>query len=137
MDYANISSAFRERLRSVVGAGARITFENTPAVNQQRPYYKAVLLPGEDATPTFGTLGVQRANGVFQVSVVTDAGTGEAQAAQLVDALLNGFRRGLTFAAGTNKIVVEKSWRSPALPGVDTYTIPVSIRYWCDISPAT
>lgn len=132
MNTAEIDKAFRIKVRQVLGSGARIVFENDVATNVVKPYFKAFHLPAETQTPTFGTGGIQRAVGIYQISVITDAGVGSAEAATYVDQLLNSFTRGLTLSSGGVIITVEKSWRSPAVPSVDSYMIPVSVRYWSD-----
>jgi len=134
MNYADIAAAFRDQIRTAVGPSATVVFENTPPVTPPRPYYKAFLLPGENETPTFGTDKRVRAVGIYQVNVVVDAGVGDGLAASLADEIMSAFYRGLTFVAGAAIITIEKSWRSAGIPSGDHYSIPVSVRYWADLT---
>ncbi|WP_318378819.1 DUF4128 domain-containing protein [Enterobacter sp.] len=107
------------------------------------PYGRVYILPAQTIGQDFaGQLRTYQ--GVFQVNIVTPAGTGVSKARSFADAVAGGFPEGLPLVDGDLTVYIngppqvrqpiqDRPTSAPnGSSGSITYTIPVSMQYRAD-----
>jgi hypothetical protein len=132
-----IRSLFEGRLKTWATArvpALPIAYEDvdfTPPVDGS-PYLQAFLLP---ATPDSQDLEGKHTSyrGVFQVSIVTKAGTGRGTAEGIADEIAALFPNNLALTKTTFTVYVRSPMATAsAQPGDTTTTLPLSFTYRAD-----
>jgi hypothetical protein len=139
MSHAIIASIYEAKLIAWNAARSeklKIVFENmayTPAAGET--YLRAFTIPGDTASNTLG--GDHRLyTGVFQVSVISPAGTGKAKTTPIAAELIALFP--LYVRDVKNGFVVTPMTPvdvGPGITGGSTYTVPLSFTYRSDTTP--
>ena len=94
------------------------------------PWLAVYLLPGDDESLMKDALGLDQANGIFQVSIYTPSGSGDGEARRTADTILQYFKHGRTLAQDT---YISSSARNTGRNADGWYIIDVSINYQADI----
>ncbi|KWV85334.1 MULTISPECIES: phage tail terminator-like protein [Pseudomonas] len=139
MSHAIIASIYEAKLIAWNAARSeklKIVFENTaytPAAGET--YLRAFTIPGDTASNTLG--GDHRLyTGLFQVSIISPAGTGKAKTnpiAAEITALFPLYVRDVK-----NSFVVTPMTPvdvGPGITGDSSYTVPLSFSYRSDTTP--
>ena len=136
MSHAIIASIYEAKLITWNAARSeklKIVFENTaytPAAGET--YLRAFTIPADTASNTLG--GDHRLfTGLFQVSIVTPAGSGKAKTNPITTELVGLFPLYARDTKGAVTVVTMSPVDpGPGITGDSTYTVPVSFLYRAD-----
>ena len=136
MSHAVIASIYEAKLIAWNAARLeklKIVFENTaytPATGET--YLRAFTIPGDTASNTLG--GDHRLfTGVFQVSIITPAGTGKAKTNPIAAELIDLFPLYARDTKGAVTVVTMSPVDpGPGITGDSAYTVSVSFLYRAD-----
>ena len=136
MSHAIIASIYEAKLIAWNAARSeklKIVFENTaytPAAGET--YLRAFTIPADTASNTLG--GDHRLfTGLFQVSIVTPAGSGKAKTNPITTELVGLFPLYARDTKGAVTVVTMSPVDpGPGITGDSTYTVPVSFLYRAD-----
>lgn len=93
-----------------------------------RPYYRLSILPA--FTSTVGVSSLSRNGGILQIDAVVDEDIGVEDVGGHVDTIIETIKRPLIITENTTKIrFTQVGYPGPPVPGVNEYTIPVTIPY--------
>lgn len=136
MSHAIIASIYEAKLIAWNAARSdklKIVFENTAyAPAEGETYLRAFTIPGDTASNTLG--GDHRLyTGVFQVSIISPAGTGKARTNPIAAELTDLFPLYARDTKGAVTVVTMSPVDpGPGITGNSTYTVPVSFLYRAD-----
>ena len=109
-----------------------VAWEDRP-FSPSGPYLRVSMLPAEPDDPVLGQ-GLQRHQGVYQVSVFVPAGSGPVTAESKAANIAALYARGTVMTQGTTRVVIDRTPQVGRLMPDGPYSfIPVSIRYRADI----
>ena len=90
------------------------------------PWLAVYMLPGQDDSLMKDALGLDQANGIFQISIYAPSGTGGGLSQRTADTILQYFKHGRTLAQNT---YISSSARNTGRNADGWYIIDVSINY--------
>lgn len=139
MSYKVIRQLLETRLNAMAG-GVAIAWENAEFTPQQdTPYQRVYLMPGQTGNPTMGSLpgsgtALQREVGLLQVSLYYPAHDGPGAALTQAEVVRAQFPYGLVLTSGSVRVVIEQAPSiSPALNDGGFYVLAVTIPFRADV----
>ncbi|EZP62705.1 phage tail terminator-like protein [Pseudomonas sp. RIT357] len=136
MSHAIIASIYEAKLiawNAVRSEKLKLVFENTaytPAAGET--YLRVFTIPGDTASNTLGGDHLLF-TGVFQVSIITPAGTGKAKTNPIAAELTDLFPLYARDTKGAVTVVTMSPVDpGPGIAGDSTYTVPISFLYRAD-----
>lgn len=131
MSQGLVQTALENAVGDILGTlGIPVEFENakhsrTPGESWASTFY----LPGKRSVETTGPSGVDRLEGVQQITLRYPLGTGTNQARLDADAIEAYFLAGRSFASGSQSVLITSSGRSKGTESSNWYLVYISI-YW-------
>lgn len=124
--YNDIESTLKAAVTTVVAVNQSDNQHYNPQL--LTPWVRTTLLPSESQNLTRGTSPTVRISGLYQIDVVTPAGSGYINTTvnQLLDYFYNNR---MLPTQNSNNVRVINTWRSVSTQDADWYITPVTLRW--------
>ena len=135
-----IESAIRDALYYEVGtlAGYNIDRVAWPGIEFEpvsgEIWIRPFLLPNPTETASMGSDGLDRQNGLMQVSVFGPKGQGDSEIIMAATEVIDHFHRGADFERDGLIVRVRQSWRATMLEEEAWLQIPVMVDWFAHTS---
>lgn len=108
-----------------------IAWENTTIAHANK-WLSVHLLPADESVLTLGTGGVDRAEGLMQITLHYPAGQGEGDSRSVIDSLRACYLPGTLEFEGQTVRVLSR-YRSTGRTVAEWYSVPFTVRWQADI----